>query len=89
MNIRSVLPLLCLALPACSLVTVPVKTAGSIVTTTVRTTGDVVTAPFNAVGRSRTATDSTPAPATDSRQAVRTAPTYYPEERRPAQPVTR
>lgn len=48
----SLLPiyLLCLMLPACSLVTVPVKTAGKIVTTTVSTTGKVVAAPFNAVG---------------------------------------
>lgn len=30
----------------CSLVTVPVKTAGAIVTTTVKTTGAIVTAPF-------------------------------------------
>ncbi len=32
----------------CSLVTVPVKTAGSIVTTTVKTGGSVVEAPFKA-----------------------------------------
>ena len=38
---------------SCSLVTVPVKTAGSIVTTTVSTTGKVVTAPFNAIGRNK------------------------------------
>ena len=44
---------LCLVTSGCSLVTVPVKTAGSIVTTTVSTTGKVVAAPFNAVGRSR------------------------------------
>ncbi len=36
--------------PSCSLVTVPVKTAGKIVTTTVSTTGHVVAAPFDAVG---------------------------------------
>lgn len=36
--------------PGCSLVTVPVKTAGKVVTTTVSTTGKVVAAPFNAVG---------------------------------------
>lgn len=41
-------------LSGCSLVTVPVKAAGSIVTTTVGTTGDIVTAPFDAVsGRER------------------------------------
>lgn len=45
--------LLCLIISGCSLVTVPVKTAGSIVTTSVKTTGKVVTAPFDAVGRSR------------------------------------
>lgn len=44
---------LCLATPGCSLVTVPVKTAGKIVTTTVSTTGKVVTAPFDAVGRNK------------------------------------
>ena len=44
---------LCLMTPGCSLVTVPVKTAGKIVTTTVSTTGKVVTAPFDAVGRKR------------------------------------
>ena len=33
-------------LSQCSLVTVPVETAGSIVTTTVKTTGKVLTAPF-------------------------------------------
>ncbi|WP_395740411.1 hypothetical protein [Prosthecobacter sp.] len=48
----SILPvyLLCLMVPSCSLVTVPVKTAGKIVTTTVSTTGHVVAAPFDAVG---------------------------------------
>lgn len=44
---------LCLMTPGCSLVTVPVKTAGKIVTTTVSTTGKVVTAPFDAVGRNK------------------------------------
>lgn len=44
---------LCLMTPGCSLVTVPVKTAGKIVTTTVSTTGKVVTAPFDAVSRKR------------------------------------
>lgn len=43
----------CFITSGCSLITVPVKTAGSIVTTTVSTTGKVVTAPFNAVGRSK------------------------------------
>lgn len=46
---------LCLMTPGCSLVTVPVKTAGKIVTTTVSTTGKVVTAPFDAVGRDKAA----------------------------------
>lgn len=41
---------LCVMTPGCSLVTVPVKTAGKIVTTTVSTTGKVVAAPFEAVG---------------------------------------
>jgi hypothetical protein len=35
--------------PGCSLVTVPVKTAGGIVNTSVKTTGRVVEAPFKAV----------------------------------------
>jgi hypothetical protein len=35
---------------SCSLVTVPVKTAGSVVNTTVKTTGRVVEAPFKAIG---------------------------------------
>lgn len=38
--------LLCAITSSCSLVTVPVKTAGAIVTTTVKTTGTIVTAPF-------------------------------------------
>ncbi len=45
-------PLLCLVfatfLGGCSLITVPVKTAGSLAETTVRTTGSVVEAPFRA-----------------------------------------
>jgi hypothetical protein len=41
---------LCLMTPGCSLITVPVTTAGKIVTTTVSTTGKVVAAPFEAVG---------------------------------------
>lgn len=40
-----------LGVSSCSLITVPVKTAGSIVTTTVSTTGRVVAAPFEAAGR--------------------------------------
>ena len=40
-----------LALTNCSLITVPIETAGSIVTTTVKTTGSVIEAPFR--GRSR------------------------------------
>ena len=37
-----------LIVPACSLVTVPVKTAGSVVKTTVKTAGSVAEAPFKA-----------------------------------------
>lgn len=32
---------------SCSLVTVPVKTAGAIVETSIKTTGNIVTAPFD------------------------------------------
>ncbi len=39
-----------LLLTQCSLITVPVKTAGSVVETTVKTAGSVVEAPFKAVG---------------------------------------
>jgi len=46
----SLTSVLCLMTLGCSLVTVPVKTAGSIVTTSVKTTGKVVAAPFEAVG---------------------------------------
>lgn len=35
---------------SCSLVTVPVKTAGKIVETTIETTGKIVTAPFDRGG---------------------------------------
>jgi len=35
---------------SCSLVTVPVKTAGSVANTTVKTTGKVLTAPFKGRG---------------------------------------
>ena len=38
-----------LAFTGCSLITVPVKTAGSVVKTTVSTAGHVVEAPFKAV----------------------------------------
>lgn len=38
-------------LSGCSLITVPIETAGKIVTTTVETTGTVVTAPFRAGGK--------------------------------------
>lgn len=46
MKISLSLFLLCVVTSSCSLVTVPVKTAGAIVTTTVKTTGTIVTAPF-------------------------------------------
>jgi hypothetical protein len=52
MKTHAAIGIMSFALAGCSLVTVPVKTAGSIVTTTVETTGKVVTAPFEAVGRS-------------------------------------
>jgi hypothetical protein len=35
---------------SCSLVTVPVKTAGAIVETSIKTTGKIVTAPFDRGG---------------------------------------
>ncbi|MCB1212547.1 MAG: hypothetical protein KDK97_24695, partial [Verrucomicrobiales bacterium] len=73
----------------CSLVTVPVKTAGGIVTTTVKTTGDIVTAPFDAVGRRQAAPEGRPAPQEADERVTRPAPGYYLEETRPAQPVTR
>lgn len=47
MKISLSLILLCAVSSSCSLVTVPVKTAGAIVTTTVKTTGTIVTAPFD------------------------------------------
>jgi len=49
--------ILCLGVSSCSLITVPVKTAGSIVTTTVSTTGRVVAAPFEAAGRRNSSRD--------------------------------
>ena len=35
------------SLSSCSLITVPVKTAGAIVETSIKTTGKIVTAPFD------------------------------------------
>jgi hypothetical protein len=46
----------------CSLVTVPVKTAGKIVDTTVRTTGQVVEAPFKAASGGYRETRIAPVP---------------------------
>ena len=46
----------------CSLVTVPVKTAGQVVDTTVRTTGKVVEAPFKAASGGYRETAAAPAP---------------------------
>jgi hypothetical protein len=86
----ALLPVVCV-FAGCSLVTVPVKTAGGIVTTTVKTTGDIVTAPFDAVGRRPAVSEPRPVPA-DTRASDRTgspARSYYLEETRPAQPVTR
>ncbi len=60
----------------CSLVTVPVKTAGGIVTTTVSTTGKVVAAPFNAIGRSK-----------DSKKKEKEAPTTITPEQEKLRPV--
>ena len=78
-----ILPLLlCLGAPGCSLITVPVKTAGSIVTTTVKTTGDIVTAPFDAMAGRRAA----PEPETTKQEQVRKPQNSYLEER-PAVPV--
>lgn len=75
------------AATGCSLITVPVKTAGSIVTTTVKTTGDIVTAPFDAVGRSRRTAEDEPETPKKKREEVRPAQTSYLEESRAAQPV--
>lgn len=47
---------------SCSLVTVPVKTAGKIVDTTIRTTGQVVEAPFKAASGGYRETGAAPAP---------------------------
>jgi hypothetical protein len=46
----------------CSLVTVPVKTAGKIVDTTVRTSGEVVEAPFKAASGGYRETRIAPVP---------------------------
>lgn len=68
--------ILAFAASGCSLVTVPVKTAGSIVTTTVKTTGNIVTAPFDAVGRAKDKQEpkSSPFP---PQEKVRRADTPY------------
>lgn len=84
MNIRFVSPILCFIFAGCSLVTVPVKTAGSIVTTTVKTTGDIVTAPFDAVGRGREASEAD----MKKEEDVRKAQSPYLDQR-PAEPVER
>jgi hypothetical protein len=47
---RFLFPLVLLAIPSCSLITVPVKTVGSLAETTVSTAGGVVEAPFKAAG---------------------------------------
>ena len=54
-------------LSACSLVTVPVKTAGSLAETTVKTAGGVAEAPFKAVGGNRAAQ---PVPKTKKAEVV-------------------
>jgi hypothetical protein len=80
------LAILCLTSAGCSLITVPVKTAGSIVTTTVKTTGDIVTAPFDAMaGRRASSEDEPEDKKKKNREEERPEPTYYPEELRPAQ----
>ena len=60
------LALLLLASPSCSLITVPVKTAGSIVNTTVKTSGKVVEAPFKAASGGYRQAPANPAPAKTS-----------------------
>lgn len=79
-----VLLLASFAATGCSLITVPVKTAGSIVTTTVKTTGDIVTAPFDAVGRSREASEAD----AKKEEELQKPPTSYLDVR-PAEPVQR
>jgi len=82
------LAILCLTSAGCSLITVPVKTAGSIVTTTVKTTGDIVTAPFDAMaGRRASPEDEAEDKKKRNRKEERSAPTDYSEESRPAQPA--
>lgn len=70
-----------LQLNSCSLVTVPVKTAGAIVTTTVETTGNIVTAPFNAAGRgsAKASAPETPPPRRGEAEEVRPANPASPE----------
>ena len=70
--------LLCLLASGCSLITVPVKTAGSIITTTVKTTGDIVTAPFDAVGRSKASDE--PATGKKGKEEVKRAQSPYLEQ---------
>ena len=82
------LAILCLTFAGCSLITVPVKTAGSIVTTTVKTTGDIVTAPFDAVaGRRASSEDEPEDKKKKNREEERAESTDYLEESRPAQPA--
>jgi hypothetical protein len=54
----------------CSLVTVPVKTAGKIVDTTVRTTGQVVEAPFKAASGGYRETRAAPVPQAPAAKAT-------------------
>ena len=54
----------------CSLVTVPVKTAGKIVDTTIRTTGQVVEAPFKAAGGGYPEAEAAPAPQAPASKAI-------------------
>ncbi|MBE2284978.1 MAG: hypothetical protein IAE77_16070 [Prosthecobacter sp.] len=84
MNFRLILPAMCISMTGCSLVTVPVKTAGSIVTTTVKTTGDIVTAPFDAVGRGKGREEPPPPPPAPPQVEVRRAETEYVDPQRPA-----
>jgi hypothetical protein len=68
-----------LATSGCSLITVPVKTAGSIVATTVSTTGKVIAAPFEAIGRSKAAKQD--------EEEVQTAQVAGPKPQRRTAPV--
>lgn len=83
------LPLAAFLFCGCSLITVPVKTAGSIVTTTVETTGKVITAPFEAVGRRNASSEDDDKPASKYHENVPSAQRRYFEETRPARPVDR